>query len=165
MHLLIDRYIGTQGYTHSFRPEMWKWFADLPEGTWGRRSDLTETYDMRIRLALAAGDYATARQSVEDMLGFAEDCRCGVTPVRLALVQIANDEINKGQRQEPLRIIGYLSRQPLSAYHRTSRRAAKETRRRAETRRLAMDSPARLMKPQKPLTPQPKTVPTSVSSA
>jgi hypothetical protein len=156
----IDRYISSLGYLHSFRPEMWKWFADLPEGTWGTRSNLTETYDMRIRLALAANDYENARRSVEDMLGFADDCRCGMTPVRLALIKIATDEISKGQRQEPLRILGYLSRQPLSAYFIAQ---VDDLRKKlgAEPKRedSPWDSPARM----RPKPPIPQPTPTSVS--
>jgi hypothetical protein len=160
----VDRYLSTQGYLHSFRPEMWKWFADLPEGTWGPWTGLTGTYDLKIRLALAAGDYETARQSVEDMLGFAEDCRCGVTPVRLALVKIAADEINNGQRQEPLRILGYLSGQPLSAYFIGQ---VDDLRKKlgAEPKRedSPWDSPAR-MRPKPPMPPVQPSIKTSVST-
>jgi hypothetical protein len=117
---------------------------------------------LKIRLALAAGDHETARQSVEDMPGFAEDCRCGVTPVRLAL--IAEDEINKGRRQEPLRILGYLSRQPLSAYF-IAQVDSLRKKVGAEPKRedSPWDSPARMSKPRQPLAPQPRTVPTSLS--
>ena len=160
----VDRYINELGFARSYRPEMWKWFADLPEGTWGSRNLLTEAYELRLRLALGAGDYETAKRGVENMLGFAEDCRCGVTPVRLALTQIAADEISHGKRQEPLRILGYLSRQPLSAYF-IARvdDLRKKIGAEPKSEDSPWDSPARPSPPRTPLKPQPQAVPTSLS--
>jgi len=152
----IDRYINSRDYVSPFSPRMWKWFADLPEGDWRSRSRLTDAYAMRMHFAIASGDFGKVKESIEDMLGFAEDCKCGVTPIRLALLQLAEAEINKGHRQEPLRILGYVATQPLDAYltaqvDQLRKKLGSEPKREDSP----WDSPARATKPRRPPTADP----------
>ena len=112
----LDRYIEMWAPTNDFfGPDLWKQLALAPEGTAGRNNNLGEAYDTLLRLSINAGDFENAHRTIEDLLTFGVE-PLSVQQIRLDLIQLAAAEVKAGQRQEPLRILGYVARQPLTQY-------------------------------------------------
>jgi hypothetical protein len=112
----VDRYIEMWAPSNElFTADLWKALAFTSEGTSGRNNEFSAAYDLRLRLSINQGDFENAHRTIEDMLTF------GISPdhvqqIRLSLIQLAAAEVTAGQRQEPLRILGYVARQPLTDY-------------------------------------------------
>jgi len=105
----IDRYIdATSLPSESFTADAWDAIARQEEVVGG----IDETYDLKLRLALGAHDFETARRTIEDLAAHGEPRY--VVYVRSGLLKLANAEIDAGKREEPLRILGYVSRSVLS---------------------------------------------------
>lgn len=97
-----------------FGPASWRDFIDVPEHS-RSRDEFTDTIDLRLDLAIGAKNFASARRAIEDLVAWSVNgCRCA--GARFDLLRLAEAEIDAGQRQEPIRILGYLARQPLDAY-------------------------------------------------
>ena len=116
----VDDYIKTNLRSPvGFSPELWRTFADFPEtSSPPTRNKIVGVYDLRFELSVASQDFGNARRTLEDLMTFtACGVHCGepyAYETRLLLIRLAEAEVAAGQRQEPLRILGFVARNPLN---------------------------------------------------
>jgi hypothetical protein len=114
----IDQYLDAalpQNPT-GFRPELWKVLATTPEARITPRNLISEAFDLKFRLSLGAGDFDNARRTIEDLLVLTTVNARYAFDTRFKLIKLAEAEATAGQREQPLRILGFIARNPLDTY-------------------------------------------------
>ena len=110
-----DDYIATKfKQPVPFSPDLWPMIAAMPESP-GVLVRNTDAFELRFRMSLATHDFANARRTIEDLATFTVSVQGLVFEVRQLLLQLADAEASAGQRQEPLRILGFIAKNPLDS--------------------------------------------------